>query len=168
MDENKVKSQLLLGNAEFKTIASALAKEKARIVSSYFPDKWILGADQLLVLNNEIINKAQSLEEAQAILERMRGKKHELITASAIFREEKLLWSDMVCSSLVVRPFSKQFLGSYIKSTGPNILNSVGCYAFEGKGVQLFDQVCGDYFSILGLPMLSLLKYLRSVGILER
>ncbi len=163
-----VKSQLLLENAEFKTIASELAKEKARTVSSYFPDKYILGADQVLVLNNEIINKAQNLEEAQEILERMRGKKHELITASTIFREEKILWSDTVCSNLVVRPFSNQFLENYIKNTGPNILNSVGCYALEDKGLQLFDQVCGDYFSILGLPMLSLLKYLRSVGILER
>jgi septum formation protein len=165
IDEDAVKHEMR--NAGAQAIAEKLAELKSLQISTQFPQDLVLGADQVLALDNEIFSKAETLDAAAAQLRRMRGKCHQLVGALVLARDGKPVWRHTEISKLWVRAFSEEFLKDYLKTEGKALLGSVGCYRLEGMGAQLFERVEGDYFSILGLSLLPLLGALRDHGVLE-
>jgi septum formation protein len=166
IDEDAVKIQMR--GADSHAIAGKLAELKAFAVSTQHPQDLILGADQVLDLDGELFSKAETLDAAAAQLRRLRGKKHRLVGALVLARKGSVLWRHTEISTLWVRDFSEAFLADYLRTEGIVLLGSVGCYRYEGVGAQLFERVEGDYFSILGLPLMPLLAVLRDQGVLVR
>ena len=144
--------------------ALALALEKARSVSLRCPDALVIGADQILALGNEWFDKPADLREARSQLERLRGCVHVLATAAGVVKARETLWTGASVPELTMRRFSDSFLDGYVAEEGDSLLGSVGAYRLEGKGVQLFSGIGGDYFAILGLPLIELLDFLRARG----
>ena len=147
-------------------IAVTLAAEKARQVSGGHKGRIVIGADQVLALVDAVHSKVSSIEEARAVLQRLRGQEHRLISAVAVARDGEVLWQSADTARLTMRMFSDAFLDTYLRDAGPAILECVGCYQLEGLGAQLFDAVDGDYFTILGLPLVPLLARLRALGVI--
>jgi septum formation protein len=147
--------------AEGADIASVLASEKARVVSVEHPDALVVGADQVLALGGKIFAKPGSIAEAREHLVMLRGRTHDLISAVALARNGNVHWQTTATAGMGVRDFSDEFLGAYLERMGARVLSSVGCYELEGLGVQLFERIDGDYFTILGIPLLPLLARLR-------
>jgi septum formation protein len=165
VDEDSVKDALLAAGAPLRDIADALAELKAKRISVSLPDALVLGADQVLAFEGELISKCSSLDEAQTLLRRLRGRKHELISALVLARAGGPIWRTVESASLWIRDFSDRFLEEYLSAEGEEILKGVGCYRLEGRGSQLFARVEGDYFTVLGLPLVPLLGALRQHGI---
>jgi septum formation protein len=126
----------------------------------------VIGADQVLVCDGKIFDKPSTKDEARDQLVTLRGKKHELVSAVAVARHGSTIWSHCAHAQLTMREFSNTFLGYYLAEMGEEITSSVGGYKFEGPGAQLFEKIEGDYFTILGLPLLALLEFLRSQDVL--
>ena len=152
-------------NIEASDIAARLAVEKALAVSALFPDALVIGSDQVLALRSRIFSKATTLAEAKGALEQLRGRTHELVSGVALAQDGKVLWDSIDSAELTMRNFSDEFLHMYLDHAGTRILGSVGCYELEGFGLQLFESVEGDYFTILGMPLLALLAELRQSGV---
>lgn len=169
IDEAAIRDAILdaTNGAEGADIASVLAAEKARLVSEMHRDALVIGADQVLALGGKIFGKAENLAEAREILTMLRGRTHELISAVALARNGKVHWQTSAFAEMTVRQFSDEFLGCYLGKMGERALQSVGCYEIEGPGVQLFEQIDGDYFTILGIPLLELLARLRHDGMVS-
>lgn len=163
IDEEAIRGAILeqTAGAEAGDIAGVLAAEKARVVSVLHPGALVIGADQVLVLGGKIFSKAETLSEAREHLEMLRGRTHDLVSAVALARGGSVHWQTTETAAMTVREFSDEFLGAYLERMGNRALASVGCYELEGEGVQLFEQIDGDYFTILGIPLLSLLQRLR-------
>lgn len=168
VDEDAVKESLLAERAPARAIADALAELKAVRISTGRPGALVLGADQVLEIEGDLISKSDDLDAAAALLRRLRGKTHSLITAAVLARDGAPIWRHVAHVRLSVREFSEEFLEDYLAEEGTELLGSVGCYRLEGRGLQLFARIDGDYFSILGLPMLPLLTALREQGIIAR
>ena len=164
IDEDAVKTS----GADGQAVAAELAERKALRVSASRPGDLVLGADQVLVCDGAILSKAETLADAAAQLKFLRGKPHTLISALALARGGAVVWRHAEEARLRMRDFSDTFLDSYLKAEAEDVLGSVGCYRLEGPGAQLFDSVEGDYFSILGLPLLPLLGVLRQQGVIPR
>lgn len=166
IDEAAVRNAILdaTTGAEGVDIASVLAAEKARLVSEMHPSALIIGADQVLALGGRIFGKAENIAEAREILTMLRGRTHELISAVALARDGKVHWQAHDFAEMTVRNFSDEFLGCYLGKMGERVLESVGCYEIEGPGVQIFEHIDGDYFTILGIPLIQLLGRLRHEG----
>ncbi len=147
-------------------IACRLASTKASQVSSSRPRRHVLGADQVLELDGEIISKCGTTADAAALLLRLRGRAHELVTAAVLVVGQTELWRHVERCQLFMREFSDAFLADYL-SNAPSALDCVGCYQIEGPGVQLFERIDGDYFSALGLPLVPLLAALRAHGLVR-
>lgn len=150
--------------AEGADVASVLAAEKARLVSEAHPQALVIGADQVLTLGGKFFSKAQDLAEAREILTMLRGRTHELVSAIALARNGVVEWQTHTAAEMTMRSFSDEFLGCYLEKMGDRALKIVGCYEIEGTGVQLFEQIDGDHFTILGIPLLELLARLRHEG----
>lgn len=161
VDERAIEDNLPLAGRDPVSVARHLALAKAMNVSERSPDAFVIGCDQTMSLGNQIFHKAASLEQARQTLISLRGKAHFLNSAVCLVRNGELLWSDVTKACMQVRDFSDEFLNGYIERNGMSIMSSVGCYQLEGEGVQLFDAIAGDYFTILGLPLLPLLAALR-------
>lgn len=144
-----------------KDMALLLAEEKARFVSAQHPGALVIGADQILECEGEILSKAEDKNEAEEKLKFLRGKTHSLISAVVVAYENKILWGAQDMAHLSMHEFDEEFLARYCQSAGQALTHSVGAYELESLGIQLFDKVEGNYFTILGLPLLPLLKYLR-------
>ncbi|MBA2126131.1 septum formation protein Maf [Hyphomicrobium methylovorum] len=142
-------------------IAGLLASEKAQAVSRAYPEALVIGADQVLAFENRILSKEHSISGARQTLLELRGKSHMLVSAVALARNGAVVWQSSDTAKLTMRNFSTAFLESYLENSGERILSCVGCYELEGLGVQLFERIEGDYFTILGLPLLPLLACLR-------
>lgn len=153
-DVNKVPGEL----------ATTLAEAKALNVSLKNADTIVIGGDQVLALDGEIFGKARDREEARRTLKALRGHTHTLQSTAVLAVDGKVIWSELSIAYLSVRSFSDAWLESYLDSAGDVLTQSVGAYAFEDIGIQLFDKVDGDYFTILGLPLLPLLVELRRQG----
>lgn len=166
VDEDAVKEAMLAENAPARDIADALAALKASKVSLSQPGALVIGADLILVFEGELISKAADTATARALLKRLAGKTHELIAAAVLAKDGAVVWRHAARAELAMRPFSDAFLEGYLERNGDAILSSVGCYFLEGEGVQLFTHIKGDYFTILGLPMIPLLNALREFGAL--
>jgi septum formation protein len=168
VDEERIKEALLAKGADAAAIATALAETKAAEVSARTTGSLVLGADQVLVCEGKLFNKAENLSQARETLKYFRGRTHELISAMALVRNGETLWRHVESAELCVRDFSEAFLEEYIILEGNDILGSVGCYRIEGRGAQLFDKVTGDQFTIRGLPLFPLLAALRAREIVRK
>jgi septum formation protein len=166
VDEDAAKKALLAEKADVHRIADVLAELKAAKVSQAHPDALVIGSDQVLAFEGDIVSKCTNMAEAHALLMRLRGKKHELISAVVLVHGGAPVWRHVEKASLWMNAFNDKFLGDYLASGGEGLLSGVGCYQIEGKGLQLFSRIEGDYFCILGLPMLPLLSALRDRGAL--
>jgi septum formation protein len=164
LDEDALMAQL--HGSDAATVAATLAQKKALHVSARHSGKLVLGGDSVIGFGEEMLSKCATLEEARALLKRLAGHSHLLVSAAALARDGALLWTHASPCRMTMRDFSAQFLDDYIAAEGGAILSSVGCYRFEGRGAQLFDRVDGDYFSVLGLPLLAVLAALRKEGVL--
>jgi len=163
VDESAIKLSMLEDGAALKDIADALAEAKSMRVSRQLPGL-VIGADQIMVMNNTLFDKPRSIDEAKKRLLMMRGKTHFLIGAVVICEDGMPVWRHMSKTKLTMREFSEDFLDKYLEAEGDALLLSVGAYRFEGRGSQLFSNVEGDFFSILGLSLLPLLDFLRIRG----
>jgi septum formation protein len=152
--------------ADATAIAAALAEQKAVTVSRRCPGDLVLGGDSVLAFGAEIISKCRDLTQLRALLERLSGKNHQLVSAAALARDGMPVWHHTAAAQLTMRKLSAAFLDSYLAAEGEAVLSSVGGYHYEGRGAQLFDHVEGDSFTILGLPLLPVLAALRVQGIL--
>ncbi len=166
IDEAAVKAALLAEGAPPRDVADKLAELKAIRVGARHQASLVLGADQVLVHRGEILDKPATLEEARAQLERLRGGRHDLLSAAVIVLQGGPVWRHVGTARLVMRPFSDGFLDHYLARVGDAALTSVGAYHLEGIGAQLFSRVEGDYFTVLGLPLLEVLGFLRARGVL--
>jgi septum formation protein len=170
VDEPAIRARMLKqdANAEPKRIAVALAAAKAEDVSGKIGGSLIIGADQVLALGDELLSKAPSVEAARATLRKLRGRTHELHSAVAFAEKGKVTWAHVATARLTMRDFSDAFLDDYLLRAGDRVGQSVGAYELEGVGVQLFDRIEGDYFTILGLPLMPVLAELRVRGIIAK
>lgn len=164
LDEEAVKASLRAEKLTPRDQANALAEAKALSVSRLMPGL-VIGADQMLALGDDVFDKAVDRADARAKLQRLRGKRHTLYSAAAIAAEGEVIWRHVETPRLTMRDFSDAFLDDYLDRAGEGVLNAVGGYELEGLGAQLFARVEGDYFSILGLPLLPLLDFLRGHGL---
>jgi len=161
IDEDTIKESLKNEDAKPKDISDTLAEYKAIRVANNFPTDIIIGCDQILVCNNEIISKARTLNEAKETLKLLRGKSHQLLSSAVIYDNNKPVWRTTSRAQLFMRDFTDEYLEYYIKTSGTDILSSVGCYLLENNGVNLFNRIQGDYFTVLGFPLLEVLDFLR-------
>ena len=147
-------------------IASLLAREKARIVSVRRPSRYVVGADQTLALGARIFNKPAGRAQAADQLRALAGHCHELHAAVAVARDGKLLFEHVSIARMTMRRLADAEINSYLEEAGEAVTSSVGAYQLEGLGIHLFEQIEGDHFTILGLPLLELLAFLRSERLL--
>ncbi|HKB96100.1 MAG TPA: Maf family protein [Rhizomicrobium sp.] len=164
LDEAALMAELHSAGAE--TMARSLAEQKALAVSRRHPGQIVLGGDSVIAFGGDILSKCATLDEARRLLLRLSGRTHLLVSAAALARDGALLWAHASPCQMTMRELSPQFLEDYLAREGAGVLSSVGCYHFEGRGAQLFDRVDGDYFSVLGLPLLPVLVQLRKEGLL--
>ncbi len=164
IDEAAIKEAVHAQENEIRPsdIAQLLAQTKASVVSEGYPDALVIGSDQILVAENRLVSKPATKDEALDQLIELRGKSHELISAVAVARNGEILWSFEDVARLSMRNVSTSFLGVYLAEMGEKVTDTVGAYQLEGLGVHLFEKIDGDYFTILGLPLLPLLAFLRS------
>ena len=148
-------------------VAEVLARAKAEAVSDLASGAYIIGADQVLVLEDRILTKPDSMEAARRQLLDLRGKSHTLHTAVVVATNGETIWGETQIATLSMRKLSPEFIGRYLAAAGEAALASVGAYQIESIGVQLFEKIDGDYFSILGLPLLPLLDALRQHGAID-
>lgn len=163
VDEDAAKVALRAAGAGPREQADAIAEMKALKVSARRPGL-VIGCDQVLGFEGEAWDKSASLEEARERLLLWRGKTHTLECAAVVARDGVPIWRQLKTSRMTMRHFSEAFLDDYLARYGQEALSSVGVYQLEGAGVQLFERIEGDYFAILGLPLLELLAFLRLHG----
>jgi len=164
IDEEKIKDDYKGEAAGF--VAQKLSDKKAESISEKHPDKLVIAADQVLVCEEQLFSKPSSLDEVKTHLFKLQGKPHELISAVSAAKAGKSLWRHSDSARLVMRVMSDKFIDNYIEQEGKDLLSSVGGYKIEGSGVLLFDEVEGSFFTILGIPLLQLLAFLREQKIL--
>ncbi|MFD1624681.1 Maf family protein [Azospirillum griseum] len=165
VDEEEVK---LAGKAEgvgADAVAEALAELKAQRVTRRHPGALVIGADQMLECDGVWFDKPTDRESARAQLLALRGKTHQLVSCAVIVRDGERIWHKIDRARLTMRRFSDAFLDGYLDAVGDEVTQSVGAYQLEGLGAQLFQKVEGDFFTILGLPLLPLLGFLRVHGV---
>ena len=167
VDEDVIKREGQIDGLLMDDIAMALAQAKARAVSTQYPNALVNGADQILVCDGQNYDKPHDMVEARRHLQSLSGKRHELLTAACISVGavgDDIVWQHLSAPQLRMRVLDESFIATYLETAGPVVLESVGAYQLEGRGAQLFDHVEGDFFSILGLPLLPLLAFLREQG----
>ena len=148
-------------------VAALLAREKAAAVARRTADRLVLGADQTLSLGKERFTKPADLAAARAQLRTLCGCTHELHSAIAFAENDKVLFEYVGVARLTMRKFSNRFLDAYLDAVGAAATASVGAYQIEGPGIQLFERIDGDYFTVLGLPLVPVLDFLRRCGYLQ-
>jgi septum formation protein len=165
VDEAAVKAGMLAEGAAPRDVADALAELKARRVAGRMPDRLVLGADQVLVCEGRLHDKPGDRAAAREQLMALRGRRHELLSAAVVFENARPVWRHIGRAALAMRPFSEAFLDDYLEREGEAVLGTVGSYRLEDGGAGLFSRVDGDVFTVMGLPLLELLAFLRTRGI---
>lgn len=164
VDEESIKAALLADEATPRDVADALAEMKARKVSDKNPGALVIGCDQVLEHRGALLSKAATKEEAEHQLKALRNDRHSLLSAVVVCQNGKPIWRHVGVVRLQMRDFSDAYLEGYVERNWPGISESVGSYKLEEEGVRLFSRIEGDYFSVLGLPMLELLGWLTLRG----
>lgn len=164
VDERALEAQALEAGADGRDLAGLLARAKAEAVSKRHPDAYVIGADQTLALGTELLHKPSSREDAARQLDHLAGKTHRLHAAVALVRNGELLWSDIETAELTMRHFEPEERDLVLDLEGSAALTAVGGYRLEGPSIRLFETITGDYFTILGLPLLPLIGALRDIA----
>jgi septum formation protein len=167
VDEDMVKDALLAEQAPPRDIADTLAEMKARKVSEKNPGTLVLGCDQVLDHGGQLLSKAGTAEDAVTQLKSLRNDRHMLLSAAVICEDGKPIWRHVGQVRLRMRDASDDYLGDYVNRNWESIRHAVGCYKLEEEGVRLFTSIQGDYFHVLGMPLLELINYLSLRGDLE-
>jgi septum formation protein len=168
VDESELKLALKQQGADPETAAIALAELKALQVSRARPGRLVLGADQMLDCDGAWFDKPEHRAGAKTQLQALRGKAHRLTSAAVLARDGQRIWHHAAAASLTMRAFTDTFLDLYLEQAGEAVLSSVGAYQLEGLGAQMFRKIDGDFFTILGLPLLPVLDILREQNVLPR
>ena len=167
VDEEAAKAGLRAQGVDARGLADALAEFKALKLSARRPGDFVLGCDQVLMLDDgSTLDKATDRADARAQLSRLRGTTHRLVSAAVICEGGAPVWRHVDTARLSMRPFSDAFLEAYLDAEWPAVSGCVGCYRLEARGAQLFSKIEGSHFTILGLPLLPLLDYLRTRGLM--
>ncbi|WP_142637605.1 Maf family protein [Ruegeria faecimaris] len=168
VDEETAKRALLAEEASPRDIADTLAEMKARKVSDKVPGPMVLGCDQVLDFEGQLLSKPQSPEDALAQLKAMRGKRHMLLSAAVIYQNGEPIWRHVGQVRLRMRMSSDAYLRDYVARNWDSIRHAVGAYKLEEEGVRLFATIDGDYFNVLGMPLLELLNFLAVKGVIDQ
>lgn len=165
IDERQIEASADHGGPD--AVATVLARAKALDVSRHFPEALVIGSDQTMSLGERVYHKAANRAEARENLLSLSGRTHRLNSAVALARDGNIVWEHLAHAELTVRELSEAYVDRYLDSVGDKALASVGSYQLEGEGIHLFEEITGDYFTIIGLPMLPLLKQLRHLGAID-
>jgi septum formation protein len=167
IDERAAEAPLKESGVTPEDVALVLATAKAAEVSQRNPQALVIGSDQTLSLGDQVFHKPADMEGARRHLLGLSGKVHQLNSAVVLVREGETLWSHVAVARLTMRALEPAFIGRYLARVGDKALSSVGAYQIEGEGIQLFDKIEGDYFTIVGLPLLPLLAALRELRAID-
>jgi septum formation protein len=167
VDERAMEAPLKDSGVTPEDVALVLAEAKALDVSSRNPDAFVIGSDQTLSLGDRVFHKPTDMEDARRHLLALSGQTHQLNSAVVIAQNNETMWRHVSVARLTMRTLTPTFIGKHLAKVGDDILSSVGAYQYEHEGVQLFDTIDGDYFTIVGLPLLPLLKQLRLLGAID-
>ncbi len=167
IDERAIDARLETEGAMPETIALELAKAKAIAVSRLRPDAFVIGSDQTMSLGTRIYHKAKDMAGAHSNLLSLSGKTHRLNCGIAIAKNGEILWATVSIAEMTMRDLSADYVSRYLEKAGSQVLSSVGAYQLEGEGIQLFHSIKGDYFTVLGLPLLPVLAQLREFGLID-
>lgn len=167
VDEDMIQRSLSAEQASPRDVADALAEMKAQKVAQKSDGALVLGCDQVLSFQRKIVNKAENPQAAVSILKEMRGQVHQLLSAAVLYENGKPIWRHVGQVRLHMRDASDDYIADYVDRNWDDIQHCVGCYQLEGEGARLFHRIEGDYFSVLGLPLLELLSYLTLRGTLD-
>ena len=159
-DEDYIKDQLLKKNINKKKLPKLLAEAKALSVSKKNTKHLVVGSDTIILFNNKIINKAKTIREAKKKLQKLSGKKHQIISSASVCLNNKQIWSHQQTSTIHMNTLNQKQIDTYLKKTGKNILSSVGCYQIEKLGPQIIKSINGDFFNVLGFPLFPFLTFL--------
>jgi len=159
-DEDYIKDQLLKKNINKKKLPKLLAEAKALSVSKKNTKHLVVGSDTIILFNNKIINKAKTIREAKKKLQKLSGKKHQIISSASVCLNNKQIWSHQQTSTIHMNTLNQKQIDTYLKKTGKNILSSVGCYQVERLGPQIIKSIKGDFFNVLGFPLFPFLIFL--------
>lgn len=168
VDEQMIREALVADGALPRDIADALAESKARKVAQKNYDAFVIGCDQVLEFNGNLLSKPKSPDEAIDQIIAMRGERHTLLSAAVIYNEGKPIWRHVGQVRLKMRDATDAYISGYVERNWDSIQNSVGGYKLEEEGVRLFHSVEGDYFNVLGMPLLPLLAFLTLRGVIEQ
>jgi septum formation protein len=168
VDEDTARDALLAEGAKPRDIADALAKMKARKIADKRPADLVLGCDQVLEFEGAVFSKPTSLEDARAQLHRLRGKTHKLHSAIVAYENAEPVWRHVGEARLTMHDLSDSYIDAYLDRNWDSVRHSVGCYKLEEEGVRLFSAITGDHFTILGLPLLPLLAWMGTRGMIAR
>lgn len=167
IDERALDEQLERDGASPEEVALQLARAKALAVGALYPEALVLGCDQTMALGTRVYHKPKTMAEAKAHLLSLSGKVHRLNSAAVLVRHGEVVWQIVSSAELTVRTLSAEFVSRHLQRVGEKALSSVGAYQLEGEGIQLFTSIEGDYFTILGLPLLPLLSKLRDMDVID-
>lgn len=167
IDERAIEAPLEQNGASPDAVALVLAKAKAKEVSDRFPGSLIIGSDQTMSLGSQVFHKPKTMTDAENHLKTLSGWTHRLNSAIALARNGDIIWEHVSHAELTMRTLSADFIHRHLNRVGEKALSSVGAYQLEGEGIQLFSKIDGDYFTIVGLPMLPLLEKLRELGTID-
>lgn len=165
VDEDEVKLSLAARQADAAAVATTLAELKAVRVSARHPDAFTIGGDSTLACDGRLFDKPPTVAAAREQLLALRGRTHDLVSSVVVAKGGARIWHHTERARLTMRPFSESFLDAYLAQAGGSVTTSVGAYRLESIGAHLFSRVEGDYFTILGLPLLPLLSFLAGHGI---
>ncbi|GIK82763.1 MAG: Maf-like protein [Alphaproteobacteria bacterium] len=167
LDERAVEAPLLGSGADAADIAEVLARAKAENVAQTFPGRHVIGCDQTLSLDGRVLHKPVDMEEARRRLLALSGRQHQLNSAVCLVRDGSTVWSHVEVCAIRFRRLDPGFVGRHLAAVGTAALSSVGAYQIEGRGIQLVESIDGDFFAVIGLPLLPLLTALRRLDLID-